>query len=126
MPVSKQQSIDAFIKGVNEELSGVMAIALVDIESGMTLGKLSNVSSLNPEVASAYNVDVVKAKLKAIEALGIEQKIDDILITLSDQYHLIKVSPKVKYMSYLAIKKGNTNLGIVRATINQYFSKLTI
>ena len=127
MPKSKTPtSIDSFITTLNESFNNVIAVSVVDIESGMTLGHHSNVPSFNPELASAFNVDVVKAKTKAIEALKLNQKIDDIMITLEDQYHLIKVSPNYQYMTYIALKKEGTNLALVRNGVNNAFKSLAL
>ncbi|WP_421877109.1 roadblock/LC7 domain-containing protein [Marinoscillum sp.] len=82
----------------------------------MSLGSFSD-GKLDPDVASAYNVEVVKSKLKAIEALGLKDSIDDILITLDTQYHLINCTEKGTHMIYLAADKKKANLALLRAVV---------
>lgn len=114
--MSKSNVIDAFIKDTSTNLEGTIAVSVVEVDSGLTLGSYSN-GNLDPEVASAYNVDVVKSKHKAIEALKLKEGIDDILITLDSQYHIINVSDNGKHMIYFAGDKGKTNLAIARNVI---------
>lgn len=90
----------------------------------MTFGSFSGVKSFDPEIASAYNVEVVKAKLKAVEALGLSDKIDDILITLSSQIHLIKMAPNQKIFIYLAADSTKANLGMARAVLRKYSEEI--
>ncbi|MDO9352299.1 MAG: hypothetical protein Q7T55_01300, partial [Solirubrobacteraceae bacterium] len=73
----------ATIKQSLEELmtaDGAMCAAVVDSGSGMMLGSAG--SGVDLEVAAAGNTEVVRAKLKTMRQLGLNDVIDDILITL--------------------------------------------
>ncbi|MGB3466210.1 MAG: hypothetical protein WBA74_13110 [Cyclobacteriaceae bacterium] len=115
--MAKTDFVNTFINEA-QEIDGVHAVTVVEISSGMTLGSFSN-GKVDPEIASAYNVEVVKAKLKAIEALGLKETIDDILITLTSQYHLINCSENGGHMIYLAADKGKANLAMLRAIVRK-------
>ena len=115
---SKGNAVTNFIDGAREQADGVHAVTVVEIESGMTLGQWSD-GSLDPEVASAYNVEVVKAKLKAIDALGLSDNIDDILITLDSQFHIINCTNSGSHMIYLAADKKKGNLAILRNIVKK-------
>lgn len=115
--MAKTDAVQEFIKTA-KETNGVHAVTVVEIESGMALGTFST-GKLDPEVASAYNVEVVKAKLKAIEALGLKETIDDILITLTSQYHLINCTENGAHMIYLAADKDKSNLAILRSIVRK-------
>ena len=71
------------------KIEGAIATALVDWSSGMTLGTAGN--GLNIEVAAAGNTNVVRSKMAVMKDLKIKGGIEDILITLDDQYHLIRL-----------------------------------
>ena len=97
---------------------GAMCVALVDSSSGMLLGKAG--SGLDLDVAAAGNTEVVRAKLKTIKALGLEDTIDDILITLSSQYHIIRpLAQAPEVFLYLVLDSGKANLALARVKVKQ-------
>ncbi|HET8775161.1 MAG TPA: hypothetical protein VFP80_15270 [Thermoanaerobaculia bacterium] len=94
------------------ELDGYLGSCVADSNSGMMLG--SDGGGLNLEVAAAGNTEVVRAKLKTMKALGLQDAIEDILITLGRQYHIIRpLSSNPAVFVYCVLdKKGN--LGMAR------------
>lgn len=109
-----------FQNSLKENINGFIAVSVTEIETGMSYSSLSIDSSFDPELASAYNLEVVKAKMNAIKALGLNEKINDILITLSNQLHILDVSEDGKYFIYLAVDSKNANLGLTRAVLSKY------
>ena len=108
-------------------LDGCIGAALVDWQSGMTLGTAGGGSALNLDVAAAENTDVVRAKLKVMQNLGLDDKIEDILITLSTQYHLIRLLERDQSLFiYVALKKDRANLAMARYKITQIERQLTV
>jgi len=105
------------VQNILNDLPSLMAVAVVDISSGMSLASHTN-SNINPDTAAAYNTEVVKQKQKAINALKLQgESIDDILITLSNQLHLIKLVGDGKKFIYLAVSSRDTNLAIAREVV---------
>lgn len=108
----------ASIKDCLQGLSGIdgfLGACLVDSNSGMMLGSEGGGSALNLEAAAAGNTEVVRAKRKTMEALGLKDTIEDILITLGKQYHLIRpLSVKDGLFVYLVLDKGRSNLALAR------------
>ena len=108
------------VQNILNDLPGLLAVAVVDIQSGMALASHSNVASLNPETAAAYNTEVVKQKQKAMTALKLQgERIEDILMTLTNQMHLIKLSDDGKKFIYLVANSRDTNLAIARDVMRQ-------
>ncbi|AKM10491.1 hypothetical protein [Croceicoccus naphthovorans] len=95
-------------------IDGAKAAAVVDSDSGMVLGKEGG--GLDLDVAGAGNTEVVRAKLKTMKALGLtKDAIDDILITLSSQYHIIRpMAQRPAVFIYLVLDKSKSNLALAR------------
>ena len=94
-------------------VDGAMCAALVDSASGMLLGKAG--TGLDLEVAAAGNTEVVRAKLKTIKALGLDDEIEDILISLSSQYHIIRpLAANPEVFLYLVLDRAKANLALAR------------
>ncbi|PAM96045.1 hypothetical protein B4N84_05730 [Flavobacterium sp. IR1] len=112
--------LETFKNDLKENVKGFIAVSVTEVETGMSYCSLSLDPNFDPELASAYNLEVVKAKLSAIKALGLTQKINDILITLTDQIHIIDVSEDGNYFIYLAVDATKANLGLTRATLSKF------
>lgn len=94
-------------------MDGAMCAAVVDATSGMMLGAVG--SGVDMEVAAAGNTEVVRSKLKTMRALGLNDTIDDILITLGKQYHIIRpCTNKEGAFVYYVLDKGRSNLALAR------------
>ncbi|MEV7678274.1 hypothetical protein ACFRR7_22135 [Streptomyces sp. NPDC056909] len=108
---------DAALKQATTAIEGALGAALVDYTSGMALGTAGGSKDLDMTVAAAGNTDVVRAKVRALELLGIKEEIEDILITLGGQYHLIRLLKgrgNNGLFLYLALDKSRANLAMAR------------
>ncbi|KQB40986.1 MULTISPECIES: hypothetical protein [Flavobacterium] len=112
--------LNVFLNEIKTNVNGFIAVAVTEIESGLSFGNLTVDPSFDPELAAAYNLEVVKAKLSAVKALNLNQDIEDILITLSNQIHIIDISPNKKFMIYLAADASKANLGMTRAVLRKH------
>jgi len=120
---SEKQLVDVLEKIANDA-SGFIAASLVDLDSGMTLAVKSTRPEFDLTAASAYNSELVKQKLKIMRTLGLNGTIEDMLISLSDQIHLVKLVGPNTFL-YLAVDKKQSNLAIVRAAVNKHVNLLT-
>ena len=106
-------------------IDGAMGCALVDVDSGMALGTAG--SGLNLEVAAAGNTEVVRAKLRVAKSLGITGGIEDILITLQEQYHLIRpLTKKGTLFLYVVIDRKKGNLAMARYKVSEVEAALIV
>jgi hypothetical protein len=121
MPSEKQ--IQEVFERVAADIPGFIAASLVDLESGMTLGVKTGRIEFDLTAASAYNSEMVKQKLKIMKALNLKTALEDMLITLGDQIHIIKLVSPTTFI-YLAADRGSTNLAIVRNVVNKNASTL--
>ncbi len=122
--MATEKEINDSFDHIAAEIPGFIAASLVDMDSGMTLAVRSNRSDFDLAVASAYNSELVKQKLKIMKALGLKTGLEDMILTLGDQIHFIKiVSPTV--FIYLASDRASSNIAIVRTIVNKYAKAVT-
>ncbi len=109
------------------EIDGFVGACLVDSESGLMLASEEGTGALDLEAAGAANMEVVRAKNAAMKALGLKDKIEDILISLGGQYHLIRplASNKDIFM-YVALDRKRANLGMARLAVKKVESGITV
>ena len=97
------------------EIEGMIGACIVDSNSGMMLGSIGGSGMLNLELASAGNTEVVRAKRKTIKSLNLNDPIEDILITLGRQYHLLRpLSSNDALFIYIALDRSRANLALAR------------
>ncbi|MCP3011915.1 hypothetical protein NGM33_01125 [Nocardiopsis dassonvillei] len=108
-------------------IEGAIGVAVVDYESGMSLGTMGG-GHFDLEMAAAANTEVVRAKTRALGAIGLDDRIEDILITLSSQYHLIRLLEKShgSVFLYLALDRQRANLAMARHTLRRVESELQL
>ncbi|MCF8204679.1 MAG: hypothetical protein K9J82_06375 [Methylotenera sp.] len=106
-------------------INGALAAALVDLNSGMCLATAGG--GLDLDLAAAGNTEVVRAKLKTVESLGLRRGIEDILITLVDQYHLIRLTPTHPGLFlYLVLDKAKGNLALARYKLSDIERSISV
>jgi hypothetical protein len=108
-------------------IDGAIGIALADFKSGMLLGSAGGSAGLNLEVAAAGNSEVLRSKQKVMGNLGLKDKIEDVLITLGSQYHLIRPLSKTNNLfMYLVLNKSQANLAMGRHKLAELEGRLEV
>ncbi|WP_304351869.1 hypothetical protein [Comamonas testosteroni] len=106
-------------------LDGAMCAAVVDYNSGMLLGSIG--SGVDLELAAAGNTEVVRAKMKTMKSLGLNDSIEDILITLGKQYHILRPAEKINgIFIYYVLDNSRANLALARRKASDVESKFVM
>lgn len=104
------------------EIEGAVTVAAVDVESGFALGSAG--SGVDIDVAASGNSGVVKTKRKLVTDLGLKDEIEDLLITLDTQYHLIRLTSSAHVFIYLVLDRAQANLALARRKLTQVESAM--
>lgn len=117
-------SIDASLQELMT-LDGAMGGCIVDYMSGLVLGSIG--SGIDLELAAAGNSQVVKAKMETMRSLGLTGGINDILITLDTQLHIIKPTAKHQDLFiYLVLDRAKANLALARRKVQSIEDTLEV
>ena len=108
------------------KIAGFIGACLVDKESGMMLASEGG-GKLDMDAVAALNTNFIKAKLEAIEQLGLNQHLEDILITLEHQVHLIRPLERNRdFFLYVALDRKTANLGMARRQLKELEANLKV
>ncbi|MEM1203676.1 MAG: hypothetical protein AAGN66_10645 [Acidobacteriota bacterium] len=107
-------------------IDGAIGVALADYESGMCLGTAGGRAGFDLEVAAAGNSEVIRSKLKVMEALGLDDQIQDILITLSGEYHLMFPRRGTSLFMYMSFDRKSANLAMARHKLSELAKNLSV
>lgn len=109
------------------QLDGFLGASVVDSDSGLMLDSEGGGGGIDLERAAAGNTEVVRAKRKTIANLALDDGIEDILITLGKQYHLIRpMSQSKDLFVYLVLDRNSGNLALARYTLADVERALSI
>ena len=98
-------------------VDGALAAAVVDFDSGMLLAGGGS-AAIDLEIAAAGNTEVMRAKMKTMKILGLKDEIEDILITLGRQYHLLRPLQRHNGLFlYSVLDKSKSNLALARRSL---------
>lgn len=98
------------------QVEGAMCAALVDYNSGMLLESVG--TGVDLDMAAAGNTEVVRAKMRTMKSLGLNDAIEDILISLGKQYHIIRpVEKHDGLFIYYVLDRGRANLAMARRKV---------
>ncbi|MER7489305.1 hypothetical protein ABTY20_26035 [Streptomyces sp. NPDC126497] len=122
-------TVEVSLKDIMTAVEGALGAAVVDYSSGMALGTLGGGKDLDLTVAAAGNTDVVRAKVRTMELLGLTSRLEDVLITLGNQYHLIRPVTGRNgngLFLYLVLDRARSNLAMARHQLRRTEEQLEV
>ncbi|MCF4137049.1 MULTISPECIES: hypothetical protein [unclassified Streptomyces] len=122
-------NVEISLKETMTSIEGALGAAVVDYTSGMALGTMGGGKDLDLAVAAAGNTDVIRAKVRTMEHLGLKGEIEDILITLGSQYHLIRLLKGRQgsgLFIYLVLDRDRSNLAMARHQLKRIETDLEV
>jgi hypothetical protein len=99
---------------------GTMAAAAVDLESGRCLASaLAHAAPDGMDLprAARHNAGVLRAHLEAAASMELDDEIEDVLMTMGRQYHLVRFVPRLDCAGlflYLIADRNQINLAHAR------------
>lgn len=112
--------LKGLVNNVKENIPGYRGVSVTEMSSGESLISDSVIEGFDPELASAFNVEIINAKRKTMNALDINEELNDIQFNLSNQIHTINISQNGEYFIYLALDREKANMGITKKLLNKY------
>ncbi|MBD2767549.1 hypothetical protein IC235_06555 [Hymenobacter sp. BT664] len=110
--------VEKILKSALAHLPNLTAVAIVSVATGTCLAQYSRLRSFNPAVAASYNAEIVRQKKQAIAALSMRgERLEDILIPLRKQLHLIRLAKNSQWFVYLVVKAQDTSLAVAREVL---------
>lgn len=108
-------------------IDGAIAAALVELDSGMPLASAGDPGGIDLDIAVAGNTEVLRAKYRALRALGLDERVEDIMITLTSQYHLLRpLTSDGGLFLCLVIDSSQAALAMARHELRRVERSLTI
>jgi hypothetical protein len=114
-----------FGENISKEMPGFVALSVIDVKSGNLYYSKKNNADFNIESASKFALEMVRAQLNANAFLKLNQSIDDITITLTNQFQFLKISQNNSYFIYLVADSTKANLTFTKAILNKQISEIS-
>lgn len=121
--MANEKEMNEVLDHFQSEVPGFIAASLVDLDSGMTLAVRSTRADFDLAVASAYNSELVKQKQKIMRSLNLKTTLEDMILTLGDQIHFIKLVGTTTFI-YLAADRASANIAIVRNVVTKHAKQI--
>lgn len=120
--------LERFGDDLKKNVPGFIAVAVTEVKSGISYFSISVVPEYDTELASTFYLEIVRAKMNSISALGLkDQKIKTIVVNLTSQIHFVDLSDNGEYFIYLVIQENkNINLGVTQMLLNKYKQEMKL
>ena len=124
----ERAGIERMLRHVLAELPELLAIAVVDVASGRLLASYAASRDFRPAAVAGPNAEIVRQLQALLGALRLEQQenLEEVLVTLRSQVHLLRLLPHRQQFLYLAVDCLDTNLAIAREVLRGGLERLEI
>ena len=110
--------IEGAMRHLLAELPDLLMAAVVEVATGNPLATYTAERSLRPAAVAGFHAEAVRQVQAAQRATGAAgQQLEEMLLTLPSQLHLLHLGPDGQVFVYLAVESRDTNLGIARAVM---------
>lgn len=109
-----------FGETIAANVPGFLALSIIEIRNGICYYSKSANPNYDIDLGGSFILEMVRAKLNGINAMQQQQKIEDITITLTSQYHIVNVSEQNEYLIYLAVDSSVANLTMTKALLQKH------
>lgn len=98
-----------------ERLEGFRAVALYDMDTASAIASIDHGASAPIARLVAGHVEVLESKRRTVAALGFDDELEDIVITLKDEYHLLRLCRQHRQaFFFLTLDRQASNLAMAR------------
>ena len=116
--------VQKLIDAMSKELPGVLAVAVVTVDDGLSIAEVTRKQGIETAAASAYLASVVKSNGKAIGLLADNEVTDDILITTTQYHFIIRHMPDQPFFTFVMTTKDEW-LGKARMLMKKFEQELS-
>lgn len=105
-------------------IDGYIGAALVDFATGRVLAQDGG-DGTNMEVAASGNREVLLAKRRVAQALRLSDVIEDMVINLTSQCHMLRpIEGNEQMFLYLVLDRKRSNLALARYDVREFEQQL--
>ena len=109
------------IAQIRADLPQLLVVAVVDTLTGKDEASFTSQPSFDPHLAASFNAEIIKQKKRALRAFHLEdEQIEDIIISTTSHYHIIKAINNGQKFIYVAVLEHTTSLGFVREVLRRH------
>lgn len=109
------------VAAIRAELPELLVVAVVDTMSGQDVASFTSQPSFDPHLAASFNAEIIKQKKRALRAFHLDdEQIEDVIISTTSHYHIIKAVNNGQKFIYLAVLEHTTSLGFAREVLRRH------
>ncbi|HEX8426164.1 hypothetical protein [Hymenobacter sp.] len=117
----EQEQAQTAVQSMLLDLPELLGVAIIDIDSGQPIAKHAYAKDFSVGRAASCYANIVKQQRLALAALELpDEQLEEILITLNQQLHLIRVINDTKWLLYLSVNQKDTNISVAREVLRSH------